>query len=192
MSKSIRMIKTTFVGMDATESIKSYIAEKLDKNEQLKGEALAIDVIFTSNVAHRGKGKDFRVDINVSVPNSFIHVEEIGGDIYAAIDQATDTLFRRYKKYCEKKNEWKGQAAWKLEEVEEIYVEDDYYSPDYVPKVVVRKQIEDMTPMEEAEAIERMELMGYKQLLFKNKETDKMSMVYKRERGGYGIVEPAV
>jgi putative sigma-54 modulation protein len=44
--------------------------------------------------------------------------------------------------------------------------------------------------MEEAEAIERMELWGYNQLLFRNKATGKISMVYRREKGDYGLVEP--
>jgi len=44
--------------------------------------------------------------------------------------------------------------------------------------------------MAEAEAIERMELLGYDQFLFLNKATGKMSMIYRRRRGGYGLVEP--
>lgn len=56
--------------------------------------------------------------------------------------------------------------------------------------MTARRKMHEMRPMDEAEAIEFMELMGHKQLLFKNKKTDKISMVYKREVGGYGLVEP--
>ncbi len=184
------MINITFTGMEATEAIKTYVNEKLAKNEQLMNEQLAVSVVLTSMISHRGTGNDFRVDINVSVPNSKLHVEEIGSDLYAAVDKATDVLFRRYKKYCDKKNEWKGVSPWKMEEVKEQYVEDeDYYATDYVPKVAVRKVVDDVTPKEEAEAIELMELMGYKQLLFNNKATGRVAMVYRRDKGGYGIVE---
>ena len=74
-----------------------------------------------------------------------------------------------------------------------LIVEDekeDQYS-DYVPTIAVRKKIQDMRPLEEGEAIERMELLGCDQLLFRNKGTGKISMVYKRVKGGYGLVEPA-
>lgn len=190
------MVKITFIGMEPTEAIKSYVNEKISKNDQLNEEARGMEVIFTDNSSHRGTNKDFRVDINVLVPNSLIHVEEIGADMYAAVDKATDVLFRRYKKYCSKKSEWKGTEPWKVEEADSSFFEEpdeeQFYSAEYIPKIAVRKKLEDMTPIEEAEAIERMELMGYRQLLFKNKTTGKISMVYKRDRGGYGIVEPAV
>ncbi|KKP41634.1 MAG: hypothetical protein UR32_C0019G0026 [candidate division WS6 bacterium GW2011_GWE2_33_157] len=36
-----------------------------------------------------------------------------------------------------------------------------------------------------------MELLGYDQFLFRSKSTGKISMIYKREQGGYGLIEPA-
>jgi len=59
-----------------------------------------------------------------------------------------------------------------------------------VTGIVKRKVIKDMEPIQEAEAIERMELSGYDQYLFKNKNTGKISMIYRRNYGGYGLVEP--
>ena len=44
--------------------------------------------------------------------------------------------------------------------------------------------------MAEAEAIERMELLGYDQFLFLDRSTGKIAMIYRRRRGGYGLVEP--
>ena len=48
-----------------------------------------------------------------------------------------------------------------------------------------------MSPLEEGEAIERMEMLGYDSFLFRSKATDKISLVYKRKDGSYGIVEPS-
>ena len=48
-----------------------------------------------------------------------------------------------------------------------------------------------MSPLEEGEAIERMEMLGYDSYLFRSNKTDKISLVYKRKDGSYGIVEPA-
>lgn len=66
----------------------------------------------------------------------------------------------------------------------------DEYS-NYVPKIAKRKKINDMSPLEEGEAIERMEMLGYDSYLFRSKKTDKISLVYKRKDGSYGIVEPS-
>ena len=113
------------------------------------------------------------------------------------IDKATDVLFRRLKRYNDQKAHWEGQESWRVLEAEvaqqtlsdgpEIDLED--YS-DYVPKIAKRKIADDMSPLEEGEAIERMELMGYDQYLFRSKNTNKISMIYRRKHGGYGLVEP--
>ena len=40
------------------------------------------------------------------------------------------------------------------------------------------------------EAITQMELLDHKFYLFKNEENDRISVVYKRDNGGYGLLEP--
>ena len=190
-------IKISFVGMEPSDSLKEYIIEKLEKKKKLLKEATLIEVFFKENVHSRGVKEDFRVNITVTLPNSPIRVEESGEDMYANIDLAMDTLDRRLKRYMDKRGNWEGIKPWKVLEAEaalqaltqEVEGELDDYS-DYVPTIAVRKSVKDIGPMEEAEAIERMELLGYDQFLFLNKATGKMSMIYRRRRGGYGLVEP--
>ena len=40
------------------------------------------------------------------------------------------------------------------------------------------------------EAITQMELLDHKFYLFKNEENNRISVVYKRDNGGYGLLEP--
>lgn len=187
-------IKITFVGMQPTDAIKKYVIEKIGKHEHLWQEATNLEVFLKEYTNSKGVEHDFRVDINVSLPNSTVRVEVKGQDMYANIDEASDTLARRLKRYSDRRAYWEGATAWKVIEADAINnapinIVDDY--SDYVPSISVRKKIEDMSPMEEGEAIERMELLGYSQLLFRNKNTGKISMLYKREGGDYGLVEPA-
>lgn len=190
-------IKVTFIGMEASDSLKDYIIEKLERKESLLEDATSIEVFFKENKYTRGVSEDFRVDINVNLPNSPVRVEQSGEDMYANIDMAVDTLNRRLSRYSDRKMYWEGNKPWKVLEAEAALealteeVEDnlDDYS-DYVPSIATRKVIKNMEVLEEAEAIERMELSGYDQYLFKNKGTGKISMVYRRKQGGYGLVEP--
>lgn len=191
-------IQVSFVGMEPTEALKNYTIEKILKKEILLEKATNVEVFLKEEKYSRGVQHDFRVDINVYLPNTKVRVEEVGKDMYANIDRATDTLFRRLKRYHDQKVHWEEGESWKVLEAEDALqalanesdTEMDDYT-DYVPKIAVRKVVEDMSPMEEGEAIERMELLGYDQLLFRSKKTNKISMVYKRDRGGYGLVEPA-
>jgi putative sigma-54 modulation protein len=192
---TVKDIQMGFVGMKPTSAIKKYIEEKIGKHERLWKEATSMEIFVKGNVKNRGIKDDFRVDITVYLPKSPVRVEVSGGDMYANIDEASDILARRLKRYSEKKAYWEGVTPWKVLEVEAHLestkgeeVEDNYAG--YIPTISVRKKIEDMSPLEEGEAIERMELLGYNQLLFRHKGTGKISMVYKREQGGYGLVEP--
>ncbi|MDD4381841.1 MAG: ribosome-associated translation inhibitor RaiA [Candidatus Dojkabacteria bacterium] len=189
------IIQISFVGMEPTEALKKYVIEKILKKGKLFEEATSIEVFLKENKYSRGIDQDFRVDINVKLPKSPVRVEQRGPDMYANIDMATDTLFRRLKRYYDKRTYWEGKESWKvleaeaqLKELEEESDIEDY--SDYVPKISVRKVINDMTPLEEGEAIERMELLGYDQLLFRSKVTGKISMIYRRKDGDYGLVEP--
>ncbi|KKP63989.1 MAG: Sigma 54 modulation protein/ribosomal protein S30EA [candidate division WS6 bacterium GW2011_GWE1_34_7] len=192
---TITDIQITFVGMDPTEALKKYVLEKIGKYEHLWKEATGMEVYLKEYINSRGVKNDFRVDITVKLPNSGVRVEVEGENMYANIDEASDTLARRLKRYTERKTYWEGVTPWKVLEADahlrsiEDEIEDTY--EDYVPTIAVRKKIEDMSPLEEGEAIERMELLGYDQLLFRNKNTGKLSMLYKRVHGGYGLVEPA-
>lgn len=191
---TLKDIQITFVGIDPTEPLKKYVLEKIGKYEHLWKEATSMDVFLKEYVNSRGVKNDFRVDITVKLPNSGVRVEVNGENMYANIDEASDTLARRLKRYTERKTYWEGVTPWKVLEANahlksEVDVDDTYEN--YVPTIAVRKKIEDMSPLEEGEAIEKMELLGYEQLLFRNKSTGKISMLYKRIQGGYGLVEPA-
>lgn len=190
-------IQISFVGMEPTEALKKYSLEKVLKKDHLLEEATKVEVILKEQTYSKGVANDFRVNIDVSLPKASVRVEESGPDMYANIDKATDILFRRLKRYNDQKAHWEGQESWRVLEAESALEElskepvtdlDDY--SDYVPKIAKRKVADDMSPLEEAEAIEKMELMGYDQFLFRSKKTNKISMLYRRKRGGYGLVEP--
>lgn len=190
MYMTLENINITFIGMEPTDPIRKYVLEKLSKYEYLWEEATSIEVFLKENISARGVKHDFRIDINVFLPKSTVRVEISGPDMYANIDEASDTLSRRLKRYRERKTYWEGTTPWKVINEEETtdIIEEDYSN--YVPRISIRKKIEDMSPMEEGEAIERMELLGYDQLLFRSKNTGKISMIYRRKSGDYGLVEP--
>ena len=177
------------------EAIKDYVIQKVGKVENFLERAIKGEVVLKERMQRRGVDKDFRIDINISLPNSVVIVQEAGEDLYAIIDKAVDVLARRLKRYYDKLSQWEGEEPWKIVHAKESMAEfeqeeqfDDFTN--YVPNIAVHKKIEDMRPKEYAEAIEEMELMGFNQYLFKNKKGS-YSMLYKRQDGSYGLVEPS-
>ena len=55
--------------------------------------------------------------------------------------------------------------------------------------VIERNKKFDMKPMSPEEAVLQMELIGHEFYMFRNIDTDEISVVYKRENGGYGMIE---
>lgn len=189
-------IKVEFIGMEGTDALRDYVVDKVAKHERLMESMTSMTVYLKENVFSRGVKADFSVEINAKLPKSVIHVSEVGEDMYALIDTASDTLFRRVKRYSDKLKQWEGETQWKVLEAEEALNEmDDVIEDDvtdnyenYIPKVVERATMEFMSPMDEAEAIERMELAGSAQYLFKRQD-GKWCMVYALPNGTYGVTE---
>ncbi|HNW23680.1 MAG TPA: ribosome-associated translation inhibitor RaiA [Candidatus Dojkabacteria bacterium] len=191
---TIKDIQITFVGMDPTEALKKYVIEKIGKYEHLLIDAISGDVVLKEYTNRKGIKNDFRVDITITLPKSSVRVEVNGENMYANIDEASDTLARRLKRYLDRKAYWEGVTPWKVLEADAMLkdIDDEKESyTNYVPTIKIRKKVEDMSPLEEGEAIERMELLGYDQILFRSKESGKISMIYRRKDGSYGLVEPA-
>ena len=184
-------VRFTFLGMDSSNALKEYALDKLSKRKDLLDRAISMEVAFKEHKASRGVKNDFRVDISVDLPETPVRITERGEEMYANIDRAVDVLVRRLNRYVDMKDHWGGTKAWEVMDIDtDTEIEEDQYS-NYVPKIAKRKKIDTMSPLEEGEAIERMEMLGYDSFLFRSKATDKISLVYKRKDGSYGIVEPS-
>jgi putative sigma-54 modulation protein len=188
-------IRVSFIGMEVTDSLKTYSIQKVLKHEGLIERATSIDILLKDNVNNKGVSEDFEFEIKVILPKGTIYVSEVGAELYSLIDKASDVLYKRLKRYSDKSHLWEGRKPWKVLEHNDAYDADmlDEEMPDYsayVPRVTTREKMFDMRPMEEAEAIEQMELMGRSQFLFKNINTNKISMIYKKRKDDYGLIEP--
>jgi putative sigma-54 modulation protein len=65
--------------------------------------------------------------------------------------------------------------------------EDDEDAPN---GVVVRSKRFPVLPMDTAEAIEQIELLGHDFFVFHNHETNQINVLYRRRDGQYGVLEP--
>jgi putative sigma-54 modulation protein len=183
-------IQITFVGMQPTEALKKYTVEKIGKYHHLWKDATKIEVFLKENVNSKGVKHDFKIDINLNLPQNTIRVEEVGEDMYKNIDKATDTLARQLKKTEEKSHFWDLKRPLKIlgigKEKEEVEEDEKHYS--YIPIIESKKELDKLEKYQEQEAIERMEMSGFNQMMFRHRDSGKVCMAYKRDKGGYGLV----
>ena len=58
---------------------------------------------------------------------------------------------------------------------------------------VVRRKRFALTPMNEVEALDQMELLGHENFfIFYNADTSSVNVLYRRRDGTYGLIEPVI
>lgn len=122
--------------------------------------------------------------------------EKKQSDIYAALDMALDKMYRQIQRYKGKRKRRGGRAAAAEVEAEFAAVEpvplEALPEEDEEKMSIVRRKRVTLVPMTEEEAIDQMELLGHSFFIFYNAETAKMGVLYRREDGNYGVLEPEV
>jgi putative sigma-54 modulation protein len=184
-------------GIKISKTIRNKVRGIFKKHEKLLEKAIKIDVELKKSFAHSGVKNDLTVEITIFIPKVILRVEESGSDFYEIFDRIDPIIRKRLVKYHEFKKQFEGKESWKLaskkkfEDTIKGIEEDVYADQTTIPPVITRyKRYSQNSPMNPSEAIERMELLGHEAFLFKNIETKRYSMVYKRRDGGYGLVEP--
>lgn len=116
-------------------------------------------------------------------------------DIYAALDVALDKMYRQIERY---KGKRKRRAAGRFYETEqtlqgvEAVPGTESEEEEEEKTAIVRRKTVTLVPMSEEEAIDQMELLGHNFFVFLNAETAKVGVLYRREDGNYGVLEPRI
>ena len=164
--------------IDVTESIKSYIEQKigrLDKYFENPDEITATALI-------KLRGKDQVVEITINANKFILRGEEAHKDLYASIDKVSDKIERQIRK---NKTRLKKKT---VRDVSKDFVL-DFEEVEQNDNVIVKRKTIENKPMSEEEAILQMELLGHEFFAYKNEETNEVNILYKRKDGDYGILE---
>ncbi len=159
-----------------TDSIKEYIEAKLSRLDKYIKNSDDIEAI----VLTKKEGRRYKIEVTIPTKDFTLRNEVVDDDLYAAIDLVIDKLERQVRKNKEKLNKKK-----KVIEDFEIDIEDNFMEEEVIVK---RKSIE-LKPIDEEEAILQMELLGHNFFVYKDIDTDKICVLYKRKNGNYGIIE---
>ena len=161
-----------------TNAMSDYINEKLGKLEKYLKNSDDVRV----NVIVKVKNHEQRVEITIPLKTYILRSEETKDDFYAAVDKAVDKLERQIRKNKTRmmSKQVKTNIDFDMSIIEPEKEEDN--------KIMKRKVV-DVKPMNEEEAIIQMELLGHQFYMYKDSESEKIAVVYKRTDGNYGILE---
>ena len=162
-----------------TDAMKDYANEKLERINKYLDDSSNVN----ANVVVKVENYKQKVEVTIPLKNFILRSEEVQDDFYAAMDITVDKIERQIRK-----NKTKLQSK-KVKEYKEIVFDYIEQVEDEEEDTIVKRKKIDVKPMSEEEAIIQMELLGHQFYLFKDAETLKPSVVYKRNDGQYGIIE---
>jgi len=172
--------------MSVTDAIRDYAEEKVGRvSKILDGEHMTTEVeLFTEKNPSIENGHIAEVTVWTKGP--VIRAKEAAPDMYAAIDLVSEKLERQFRKYKGKLKDRYSAKAPMPPVVEPVVPEEE---PE--PAIVKTKALE-LKPMTPEEAILQMELLGHDFFVFTSAETDSVNVLYRRNDGDYGLIEPRV
>lgn len=164
--------------MENTDAIKEYIESKLSKLDKYFDDSDNIEATVLTRII----GRNQIIEVTIPTKHFTLRNEESNEDLYSAIDKIVDKLERQIRKNKEKINSKINKTIIKDFDYD---LEDEYEEDE---KIVRRKTLE-LKPIDEDEAIIQMEMLGHSFYVYKDVNTNKVCVLYKRKTGNYGIIE---
>lgn len=142
------------------------------------------------------------VEVVCSVKGMTFVCNNASPDMYASIDSASHALYRKLSKYKDNRIAgWHGgkdmgqdllDAFEELQDVSEVEAqeEDDDFSDPGAIQVTNINSFDLENAMSVEEAVFALDYVDHDFFVFRNRETKQVSVVYKRNVGGVGLVEP--
>lgn len=173
-------MKFVIVGknIEVTPGLKSAVEDKIGKLEKYFNPDTEVHVTLSVEKERQ------KIEVTIPVKGSIIRSEQVSSDMYVSIDLVEEIIERQLKKY---KSKLAGKQD-KNSSFKQEFLEKDYDDDEEI-KIIRTKSFEDK-PMYPEDACIQMELLGHDFYIFRNAESDKICVVYKRKGNTYGLIEP--
>jgi putative sigma-54 modulation protein len=176
--------------IEITDAIREYVRQKIEKAVN-HFQTLTTEVDVALSVTRNPRIPKQVAEVTIYANGTVVRAEEASENLYASIDLVADKIARQLRKYKEKRfdrrHEMKTAAA--LEDQPVVSDLNLDRTPE-LPANVVRTKYFAMPPMTIEEALEQLELVGHDFFMFRNVETGEINVVYERNHGGYGVIQP--
>jgi putative sigma-54 modulation protein len=182
-------------GVVVTEALRDYADRKVNKLEK------HFHNLHSATVVQTVQGQTQRVEVQLDGDGVKVRCEEHGDDLYAAIDRVVDKLERKMQKYKGRAAHRNGHGQYRPHH-HHYGNHGETVSPRTAPVLldgmedepitgrIVRNKRFSIKPLSPPAAVQEMELLSHDFFVFENSETNEICVLYRREDGNYGILEP--
>jgi putative sigma-54 modulation protein len=186
-------MQVSFAGkqFEVTDALREYAERKLRKFEKQLRQVVSVHVVQSTERNWHD------VHITMTADGGVFHGDGRSDNMYGSIDIAVDKLETQIK---HRKGKIIDRAHGRTPEsrppeapaqlAASAAVPAEAEEESEAPARDVRRRRVRLAPMSVDEAIDEMELLAQQFLLFANAETGQLNVVYRRDNGGYGLIEP--
>jgi len=175
-------------GVVVTEALRDYADKRVNKLTK------HFHSLHSATVTQTIQGKMHRVEVQLDGDGVKVRCEDRGDDLYAAIDRVVGKLERQMQKFKDRSvrtaNHHYGHhgevATPRTAPVTIEGLEEDEPSTGRI----VRYKRFAIKPISPGDAVGEMELLSHDFFVFENAQTNEVNVLYRREDGNYGILEP--
>ncbi|HEY4186358.1 MAG TPA: ribosome-associated translation inhibitor RaiA [Polyangia bacterium] len=195
-------LSTTFRHMDASQAVREYSEEKLEKiRKYFHKEPIAAHAVFSVE-----RGFNHVADINITLPSGLvINAKETTEDMYSSIDLAVARIERQVRKWKEKIRDHKPHDT-QISLRERVISADTFeplpgspleaqQGPRSAPSAptapafnVVTEETFTVRTMKVHDAVMQLNLLGSQFFVFSDVDSHGISVVYRRGDGNYGLI----
>ncbi|KGG12999.1 MULTISPECIES: ribosome hibernation-promoting factor, HPF/YfiA family [Prochlorococcus] len=183
--------------LELTPALREYTQSKLEKAiHHFDGIVQEADVHLS--VAKNPSVPQQTAEVTVFANGTVIRAQERSQNLYASIDLVANKLCRQLKRYKERHSDHHhshGHRASVTPKTEAVLDKDNINSSlldgkeAHLPNPGVRRKYFTMSPMSIDEARHQLDLIDHDFYMFKEVESQEIQVIYKRNHGGYGVIQ---
>lgn len=162
--------------MTLKPSSKEHVETRLRKLDKFFDDTADAHVMF------RVDNGQVKAELTIRAGSLVYRAEDADTDLLDAFDNACDGIVRKIRRQKTKLQKRLRPAAFDDEPQEDTMAEGEY-------EIIKTKHFA-IKPLSPQEAILQMEMVGHSFYVFRNEDNGNVNVVYKRNDGNYGIIEP--
>ena len=183
--------------LELTGALKKYTEAKIEKaTHHYK------DIVKEADI-HLSIEKNPRVsfqtaEVTIFANGTIIRAEEKTENLYSSIDLVSNKLCRKLRKYKERNNktihnnQFKNKESLLIESMEAKYLDKEFLKEGMeasLPEPSIKNKYFEMNPISSEEARKQLDLIDHDFYVFRNKKNNELQVIYKRNHGGYGLIQ---
>jgi putative sigma-54 modulation protein len=172
---------------EVPEPVREYAQRKLRRLERLLDDRSDATVELSVE-QHRSVQDSHIVDVTLVIDGQALRSSAAGATHQAGIDDVVDKIERRAVSFRETSRVRKSSQTVRGAGAPEV----ERGGPEDGAARIVKVKRFAIEPMFEEDAVARMEELGHSFFVFVNAENERVSILYRRSEGDYGLIEPVV